>query len=288
MDKNPPYSLSYTTETEDIRFLVSYYTTATYTKTNGELELTSSISKYNTVDEILQHLYEKFEPTFTEKTLKRAKRLRSNPEITEVSINICSLIVFFHFYRMLLNTGNTKKKAWLDKMAALIKQKIPIDVDFQLLEIRVGKIIKIEEAPGMDKLYMEDVLVNNTIRVFSGLREYVKKEELLNKQFLFVTNTKPVKFSGMASEGMILCAQGDCTEVIPVPEGVNHGTRLQLEGYEPICKDCINVRIDLKKPAYANAFKCFRIENGFLTFKGIKVMCANKYIVTKTLNGSIS
>ena len=88
---------------------------------------------------------------------------------------------------------------------------ISID-DFAKVEIMLGTIISVEEIEGSDKLYKLKVNFGeyNEIEseggltereeksriVFSGIKKYVKIDDLLGKQFPFVTNLAPRKMMG--------------------------------------------------------------------------------------------
>jgi len=89
--------------------------------------------------------------------------------------------------------------------------------DFAKNEMRVGKILEIEDHPRADKLYVlkVDLGESSTRTIVAGLKPYYKKEELERKLGIFVTNLKPVKLRGIESNGMILAAQNkNKTEVI--------------------------------------------------------------------------
>ena len=85
--------------------------------------------------------------------------------------------------------------------------KIPYS-DFAKLDLRVGKILFVEDHPKADKLYVLTVDLgeppNRTI--VAGLKPFYTKEELKNKQAIFVANLEPVILRGIESNGMILAA----------------------------------------------------------------------------------
>jgi aminoacyl tRNA synthase complex-interacting multifunctional protein 1 len=84
------------------------------------------------------------------------------------------------------------------------------------LDIRVGKITKVWEHEEADKLYCEEIDVGEEEprMVASGLRPYLKAEDMEGKLVLVLCNLKARKLVGFPSHGMVLCASNaDHTEV---------------------------------------------------------------------------
>ncbi|MFT7615800.1 MAG: methionyl-tRNA synthetase [Candidatus Woesearchaeota archaeon] len=76
--------------------------------------------------------------------------------------------------------------------------------EFQAL-LKVAKIESVVQHPNADKLYVIHVDVGDHKRqILSGLRDYYKPEDLVNKQVVIVANLKPAKIRGERSEGMLL------------------------------------------------------------------------------------
>jgi methionyl-tRNA synthetase len=79
--------------------------------------------------------------------------------------------------------------------------------DFQKLNLRVGQIIKVEDHPDADKLYVLQVDFGNEQRqIVAGLRAYYEKDEMLNKKIIVIVNLDPAKLRGVESNGMLLAA----------------------------------------------------------------------------------
>ncbi len=87
---------------------------------------------------------------------------------------------------------------------------ITID-DFAKVEIRVGEVLSAEIVEGADKLYRLSVDFNEEKprQILSGIREYINHEELIGKQFPFVTNLAPRMLRGFESQGMILAGKDE-------------------------------------------------------------------------------
>ncbi|MDP2628861.1 MAG: methionine--tRNA ligase subunit beta [Nanoarchaeota archaeon] len=84
--------------------------------------------------------------------------------------------------------------------------------DFEKLDLRVGKIIKIEEIPEADKLYKLTVDLGKELgkrTICAGIKKYYPKEELKNKKIVVITNLAPRKLKGIESQGMLLAASDD-------------------------------------------------------------------------------
>jgi methionyl-tRNA synthetase len=81
--------------------------------------------------------------------------------------------------------------------------------DWEKLDLRVGKIKKVEDIEGADKLYKLTIDLGKEIGdriVCAGLKQYYSKEELKNKKVILFVNLAPRKMKGIESQGMILAA----------------------------------------------------------------------------------
>ncbi len=95
-------------------------------------------------------------------------------------------------------------------MQNMMKPIITLE-DFAKLDLRVGKVLKVEEKEGSEKLLRLTVDFGEEGRrnILSGIKQWYKAEELENKQFIFAFNLEPRKMMGEESEGMILAAEGE-------------------------------------------------------------------------------
>ncbi len=80
--------------------------------------------------------------------------------------------------------------------------------DWQKLDLRVGKILSVEDHPNADKLYVLEVDVGEAgkRKVVAGLRPFYKAKDLKGKFCIVFLNLEPATFRGIKSEGMILAA----------------------------------------------------------------------------------
>lgn len=108
------------------------------------------------------------------------------------------------------------------------KKYISFD-DFLKVEIQIGEIIEINEVIGSDKLYKlkVDFGESGCRIVFSGIKKYINQEDILNKQFAFITNLAPRKIMNEYSEAMILAGDGENILALLNPtQKLINGTRL--------------------------------------------------------------
>ncbi|MDY6400379.1 MAG: methionine--tRNA ligase [Synergistales bacterium] len=105
-------------------------------------------------------------------------------------------------------TQEEKKKMSEEIKEPAIEHEAEISIDdFKTVEMRVAKIINVEEIPRSKKLYKLEVDLGYEKRtVCSGIKAFFTPEELNGKTVILVTNLKPVKLCGVESNGMILAA----------------------------------------------------------------------------------
>ena len=107
--------------------------------------------------------------------------------------------------------------------------KIPYK-DFEKLDLRIGKILKVEDHPDADKLYVLEVDLGNEKRtIVAGLRLKYKKEQLKNKKAVFIINLEAREVRGIKSDGMILAAGDDYNNVtLLVPDqDIKEGSKIK-------------------------------------------------------------
>lgn len=117
-------------------------------------------------------------------------------------------------------------------MTAPVKNTIQFS-DLEKLDIRVGRIVLVEDVIGSDKLVKLTVdlgeEVNRTILVGMKKERLDPKAEIEGKQALFVVNLPYKKMAGIESQGMLFdigYADG-VTPVLALPEKeVPNGTRV--------------------------------------------------------------
>lgn len=80
--------------------------------------------------------------------------------------------------------------------------------EFKKLDIRVAKVLSVENHPNADKLYVLKVDAGDGQRqLVAGLKPYYTPEQLLGRDIIMVANLEPVVLRGVESQGMLLAAQ---------------------------------------------------------------------------------
>ncbi len=113
------------------------------------------------------------------------------------------------------------------------------------IDLRVAKIIEVEEHPDADKLYVMKLSLGYEERqVVSGIKDYYKPEELLGKKVVLIYNLKKAKIRGIESQGMILAA-GD-KDVGLVLSDSKEGKSVSFLGIPSVPKKEIDIKDFLK------------------------------------------
>jgi len=88
--------------------------------------------------------------------------------------------------------------------------------EFQKLEIKVGRVLSVDNHPNADKLMLIRVDVGEAVprTLVAGLKDYYKNEELAGKLVAVLTNLQPARFRGIESNGMLLAGQDDRTVAV--------------------------------------------------------------------------
>ena len=107
-----------------------------------------------------------------------------------------------------------------------------LDFDtFMKVDLRVGKITKVEDHPNADKLYVVnlDDGTNNGRTICAGIKKYYSIDELVGKSVVFVSNLKPRPLRGITSEGMMLAADDgeDNVKLITVDGNIKTGSQVR-------------------------------------------------------------
>ena len=126
---------------------------------------------------------------------------------------------------------NEIKKDEAVPVAPKAEEKVYATIDdFMKLEIRVGTVLSVSVVEGADKLYIlsVDMGEEKPRQILSGIREYVQPEDMLDKQFPFVTNLAPRMLRGYESQGMILAGSDENGLALLNPsKPLKNGTRLK-------------------------------------------------------------
>ncbi len=79
--------------------------------------------------------------------------------------------------------------------------------EFKKMDLRVGKVVDVEDHPNADKLYLVTVdLGNEKRKMVAGIKPWYQKEELVGKNVIVLTNLATKNIRGVESHGMILAS----------------------------------------------------------------------------------
>ena len=94
--------------------------------------------------------------------------------------------------------------------------------DFQKLDLRVARIIKVEAVEGSAKLLRLELdlgLGEEKRQIVSGIAKSYKPEDLVGQEIIIVANLEPRQIRGLESQGMLLATcESDDRIVLLVPE----------------------------------------------------------------------
>lgn len=286
-------TLNYTKDDDDLKFILyCYEKNAIFTKSDALLLVDNTNTSYSELDAIIEQLFIiSGEESSSIKKITDFKRLRKAPMLPKNEFNVSNLLCYIHAVKSMLITGSLKNKAAIDQYCKLLHEKgVVFDPEFLMLEMRAGKIINIENAEGLDKLYCENVKADKDYFICSGLRNAYRSEELLGNTYLFILNIKKVKFKGLESEGMICCTctEGETRKVEALKVEAAEGAKISLEGHLKLFEDLEYGKVDLGKSAYKAILSNFQIIDHHMCFKGSKVLVEDKYVKTETKEGPVS
>lgn len=108
---------------------------------------------------------------------------------------------------------------------------ITID-DFAKVEIKAGKILKVEPVTGSEKLLRLEVdfAEEKPRQILSGIAKYFPDSQVLvGKTVPFVTNLEPRQMMGLESQGMILALSTSegAFSLLSVDQSIPPGTKVK-------------------------------------------------------------
>jgi methionyl-tRNA synthetase len=121
-----------------------------------------------------------------------------------------------------------------------LKQIVSESDPFSKLDLRVAKVVDVQDHPQGDKLYIMQVdlgpLGKRTI--VAGMKPYYPKDQILGKTIVMVTNLKPATIRGVESKGMLLAATDIASGVVTLlnPKESTPGAEVGVDGIarEPV------------------------------------------------------
>ncbi len=101
---------------------------------------------------------------------------------------------------------------------------------FKEVEIRIGTVKHAERVPDSDKLLRLEVDFgeDSCRQIISGIATFKKPEEIVGRQFPFVTNLEPRVIRGLVSNGMIMAVgEGETFSLLSPEITVQPGSRIR-------------------------------------------------------------
>ncbi|MDD5271063.1 MAG: hypothetical protein PHE80_07765 [Candidatus Omnitrophica bacterium] len=91
--------------------------------------------------------------------------------------------------------------------------------DFKKLQLKIAKVLKVEDHPNADKLYVLTVTTGMAEKVIvAGIKMHYKPEELVGKQVVIIDNLEPAVIRGVASNGMLLATKDASSLAVLAPD----------------------------------------------------------------------
>jgi methionyl-tRNA synthetase len=105
------------------------------------------------------------------------------------------------------------------------------------LDLRVAKVLSVDDHPDAGKLYVLKISLDSEERqLVAGLKAYVPRENLIGKNIIVVCNLVPAKLRGIESNGMLLAADdGKKVAVLEAPDS-DPGDEITLKGVQNVSK----------------------------------------------------
>jgi len=104
---------------------------------------------------------------------------------------------------------------------------------FSKLNLKVAKIEKVEDHPDGDRLFVIKIDLGTEQRqVVASIKPFYKKEELVGRNLIVVTNLKPAKLRGVESNGMLLAAEEKGLCEVLHPDNTEPGSKVFIDGVE--------------------------------------------------------
>ena len=91
--------------------------------------------------------------------------------------------------------------------------------DFKKLDLRIAKILAVEEIPGADKLWKLSIDAGEPKTIVAGVKKFYPREALVGRSIVIVNNLAPAVIRGIESQGMLLAAtEGEKLSLL-MPDG---------------------------------------------------------------------
>jgi methionyl-tRNA synthetase len=191
------------------------------------------------------------------------------------------------FSKKIDNIFNEKNQTWkelnfnftgkINKPKILVQKidKLPEAAVFPL-DLKVGKITKVEDHPKADLLYVLQIdFKKEKKQAVAGLKKYFDKETLKNKKAVFCMNIKPAKLRGIESNCMILAAFDGRNISLLETEQSNPGDEVTLEGHknnkqQVTFEDFKKIKMEIRNNQVFHQTKHLKTAKEAISVRGVK------------------
>ncbi|XP_046845075.1 aminoacyl tRNA synthase complex-interacting multifunctional protein 1-like [Xenia sp. Carnegie-2017] len=162
------------------------------------------------------------------------------------------------------------------------------NVDVSRLDLRVGKIVKVQKHPDADTLYLEEIDVGEEKprTVVSGLVKHIPIEKMQDRMVMVLCNLKPAKMRGILSHAMVMCASSpELCELLDPPSTSVPGDKVICEGYLGTPDEQLNPKKKIFEKIQPDLHTD---EEGIAKYKGSPFLVVGKegYFFSQTMKNS--
>jgi tyrosyl-tRNA synthetase len=166
--------------------------------------------------------------------------------------------------------------------------KPKIVAEISKIDLRVGKVISVEQHPERDTLFVEKIDLGEPEprTIVSGLAKFMTAQEFTGKSVLVVANLKPAKFAGVVSQGMVLAASNadkTLVELLQPPSDATPGSRVTFDGFEAQLPEGV---LNPKHKIFEKCAVDFSVREDLVaTYKGVEFKVKGQPVTVKSLAG---
>ncbi|GAN05929.1 nucleic acid-binding protein [Mucor ambiguus] len=203
----------------------------------------------------------------------------------------------------MLVTASLKKSSRINSLMLKACQQrlnhtIASDDLIHRVDLRVGKIVQIEQHADAAHLFIEQVDLNteateampNPRTIVSGLAPFMPMESLLDRNVIVVGNLKPSKFRGVLSQGMLLAAataDSKTVRLLSPPKDSIIGERVALEGVD--WQGQTDAVLKPKQKVFEQVVSFLKTDaSGVATYKGIALNTSAGPVTCELADAQIS
>ncbi len=163
---------------------------------------------------------------------------------------------------------------------AKITETAELEDPFSKVDLRVAKVLKVEDHPEAEKLYVLqiDVGSDGVRQLVAGLKGHLSKDEIKGKHIIIVSNLKPAVLRGKESRGMLLAADDGKKVVLLEAPGTEPGEAVSAEGLE--CKPA--PKLDIREFSKLG----LEVRGGKALYKGRALRSPQEEIIADAPDGS--